>query len=403
METVVLAFSGGLDTSFCVLHLREQGYRVITVTVDTGGFSPAELAAIAARSADLGAAKHFTVDGKPELYARMVSYVLIGNILRGGVYPLCAGPERMIQASKVAEIANQEGAQAVAHGSTGAGNDQVRFDLAIRVLAPGAKIITPIRALKLTRAQEIACLESQGFAVPALSRDYSINKGVLGTTIGGKETKGSWEAPPDWVYPLVVPLEDTPDTPAEVVLGFHHGLPESLDGNSASGLEILSQLTRLGAAHGIGKDIHLGNTIIGIKGRVAFEAPGILIAVKAHRELEKLVLTKAQMNTKEVAALTYGDMLHEGQYFDPAMRDIEALLGSSQQRVTGRVRLKLFKGNVIVLGCESPYSLMNPKVATYGEENLLWDGRDAEGFCRLYGLQSVLAHRAGVLGAGGEG
>lgn len=390
----VLAFSGGLDTSLCVVYLQEQGYDVITVTVDTGGFTDTELAAIENRSAELGALKHVTLDGKQQLYDQMVAYIIKGNILRGGVYPLSVGPERVIQAAEVVRVAQEEGSGAVAHGSTGAGNDQVRFDVAVRVLAPDREIISPIRDLGLTREEEVAYLREHGFDVPTLSQDYSINRGMLGTTIGGKETKDSWEVPPDTVYPSVVPVAEAPDEAEMVVIGFEKGLPVSLDGEALGGLEIMAHLDALGAKHGVGKAIHLGDTILGIKGRIALEAPAPLILVTAHRELEKLVLTKEQSFWKNHLAEVYGNLLHEGLYFDPVMRDIEALIDSSQRHVTGEVKVHLFKGNFTVTGVRSPYSLMDQAIATYGEENILWNGRDARGFCRIYGLQAMLAHWA---------
>ncbi len=391
MNKAILAFSGGLDTSFCVLYLQEQGFEVTTLTVDTGGFTPEELDAIAARSAELGAVKHVSVDGRQALYDQMVTYIIKGNILRGGVYPLSVGPERVIQATALVEAARAAGAIAVAHGSTGAGNDQVRFDVAIRALAPDLRILTPIRDLGLTRAQEVAYLQARGFDVPLVTREYSINRGMLGTTIGGKETKDSWEVPPDAVYPTVTPVAQTPDEVETVIIGFEQGLPVSLNGEAVAPLALMAQLDALGAKHGVGKAIHLGDTILGIKGRIALEAPAPLILITAHRELEKLVLTKQQLFWKNHLAEVYGNLLHEGQYFDPVMRDIEAMINSSQARVTGEAKVRLFKGSLVVAGVRSPHSLMNRTVATYGEENLLWDGRDARGFCRIYGLQGMLA------------
>jgi argininosuccinate synthase len=394
MKKAVLAFSGGLDTSFCVLYLQEQGYEVVTVTVDTGGFTVDELAVIEARALDLGASAHHTLDGKRALYDQMVSYIVKGNVLRGGVYPLSVGPERVIQAAEVVRIAREVGAEAVAHGSTGAGNDQVRFDVAVRTLAPELEIISPIRDQGMTRSEEAAHLQAHGVPVDAETRAYSVNQGMLGTTIGGKETKSSWGVPPDGVYPTVVPIDEAPDAPAEFVIGFEAGLPVSLDGETLDGLALMAQLDALGARHGVGKAIHLGDTIMGIKGRIALEAPAPLILITAHRELEKLVLTKQQAFWKNHLADVYGNLLHEGQYFDPVMRDIEALIDSSQRRVTGEVQVKLHKGNVVVTGVRSPYSLLDQAVATYGEENVLWDGRDARGFCKIYGVQAMLAHRA---------
>jgi argininosuccinate synthase len=390
----VLAFSGGLDTSFCVPWLMERGYEVVTATVDTGGFSPDELSQINARAQELGAMAHHTIDGRQDLWDLVVSYIIRGNVLRGGVYPLCAGPERLVQAMHVVEVAGKYQAEAIAHGSTGAGNDQVRFDLAIRVLMPEARIVTPIRELGAQRATEVEYLASHGFDVPAKAGRYSINKGLLGTTIGGGETLDSWEHLPDEAYVDSTAPAQAPDRPDTLILSFDEGLPTALDGVSIPPLQIMAALAEAGAKHGVGRGMHLGNTILGLKGRVAFEAPAALIAITAHKELEKLVLTKQQQFWKDHLADVYGNMLHEGLYFDPVMRDIEAMVRSSQQTVTGDVRVRLFKGHAQVEGCRSPYSLLDHKVGTYGEANRAWTGEEAAAFCKLYGLQSVLAYRA---------
>lgn len=390
----VLAFSGGLDTSFCVAYLREQGYSVITVTVDTGGFSAAELQEITARSEELGAIHHHTIDGRQSLWDLVVRYVIGGNILRGGVYPLCAGPERIIQAMHVVEIARLHDAAAIVHGSTGAGNDQVRFDLSIRVLMPEAQIITPIRELGASRAGEVAFLTERGYSVPEKIGRYSINKGLLGVTIGGAETLNSWDYPPDSAFISTVSPVAAPDTPAVFSIRFQDGVPAGIDGESIPPIELMGTLAEIGGKHGIGRGIHLGNTILGLKGRVAFEAPAAHIAITAHKELEKLVLTKQQQFWKDHLADAYGNMLHEGLYFDPAMRDIEALISSSQRTVTGEVRVRLSKGNIIVEGAKSPFSLLDQKVGTYGEANRAWSGAEAAAFSKIYGLQSAMAHRA---------
>ncbi len=390
--TAVLAFSGGLDTSFCVPWLQEQGYAVITVTVDTGGFSAAEQAAIAARAAELGVQAHYTLDGRYALWDLLVRPIIQGNILRGGVYPLAAGPERLVQAMQVVEIARQHGATAIAHGSTGAGNDQVRFDLAIRVLMPEATILTPIRSLGASRAMEVAYLAERGFAVPEKTGRYSINKGLLGTTIGGGATLDSWDYLPDEAFVDTVAPSAAPDCPAVLTLTFAEGLPVALDGAPLPPLDLMASLAETGAAHGVGRGIHLGNTILGLKGRIAFEAPAALIAITAHKELEKLVLTRHQAFWKDHLAEVYGNFLHEGLYFDPVMRDIEAMIASSQTTVSGDVRVRLFKGHIQVEGCRSPFSLLDRKVGTYGETNRAWTGADAAAFCKLYGLQSVIAY-----------
>lgn len=390
----VLAFSGGLDTSFCVVWLREQGYDVVTATVDTGGFTPEDLAIIASRSEELGAIKHYALDGKESLWMQVVQYIIMGNVLRGGVYPLCAGPERIIQARHVGKVFCLHHAVAIAHGSTGAGNDQVRFDLTIRVERPEAQIIAPIRELGVSRAAEVGYLTERGFSVPDKIGHYSINKGLLGTTIGGVETLNSWDYPPDSAYVSTVSPAEAPDTPAVLTLSFEDGLPVAIDGEKLPPIELMATLAAIGGKHGVGRGIHLGNTILGLKGRVAFEAPAPIIAIIAHKELEKLVLTKPQQFWKDHLADVYGNMLHEALYFDPVMDDIEAMIVSSQRAVTGEVRVRLFKGNVAVEGCRSPYSLLDRKVATYGEANKAWSGTEAAAFSKIYGLQSVLAHQA---------
>ncbi|MBI2617491.1 argininosuccinate synthase [Candidatus Gottesmanbacteria bacterium] len=393
-KKVILAFSGGLDTSFCALWLKKQGYEVITLTVDTGGLTKREEENIAKQSRLLGSIKHYYIDGKKDLYQKVISYIIKGNILRGDVYPLCAGPERLIIATKLAEIAKKEEVEAVAHGSTGAGNDQVRFEIALKVLVPQIKIIALIRDLGIKREDEIEVLQKHNISIPPVSKSYSINKGMLGVTVGGKETKGSWGTPPDHVYSGVTPIAKTPNKPAILTLSFQKGMPVALNDKEMGGVEIMEYLTELGGKHGVGKNIHLGNTILGIKGRIAFAAPAITIIIKTHKELEKLVQTRSQLFWKDVLSDVYGNLLHEALYFDPVMRDIEALLDSSQTRVTGDVKIKLYKGNILIEGYKSPYSLMNPKVAIYGEENSLWTGAEAAGFSRIYGLQSILAQNA---------
>lgn len=395
---VILAFSGGLDTSFCVLWLKKQGYDVITLTVDTGGFTVKDQEYIAKQSRLTGSIKHYFIDGKKDLYKKIITYIIKGNIMRGDVYPLCAGPERLIIAEKLVEIARIEHATAISHGSTGAGNDQVRFDVTINVLSPNLKIIAPIRDLNIKREDEMKVLEKENVPIPKISKSYSVNKGMLGTTISGKETKDSWQSPPDNVYPDITPLIDTPNTQTFFILSFYKGLPYAINGKKMDGIGIMEYLTKIGGQHGIGKNIHLGNTILGIKGRVAFAAPAITILIKAHKELEKLVLTKWQLFWKDHLADVYGNFLHEALYFDPVMRDIEAMIDSSQKFVTGSVRIKLFKGNIIIEGYQSPYSLMNPKIAVYGEENSSWTGIEAAGFCKLYGLPSILSQNAKKLG-----
>ncbi|GIV60997.1 MAG: argininosuccinate synthase [Rhodothermaceae bacterium] len=393
--SIVLAFSGGLDTSFCVPYLAETyGEPVYTVTVNTGGLTAGEAAALEAKALELGAAKHLTLDARRDLYDDLLSYLIKGNVLRGGVYPLCVGPERVVQARHVVEAARQLGARAVAHGSTGAGNDQVRFDVALRILGGDLEILTPIRDLGLSRPETAAYLTERGFHASAEKATYSINKGLWGTTIGGRETLTTHDPLPEAAYPDTVAPAEAPDAPLDLTIAFEKGLPVALDGDTLDPVTLIETLNDLGARHGVGRGIHVGDTILGIKGRVAFEAPAPLILITAHRELEKIVLTQWQQFQKNHLADFYGMMLHGAQYFDPVMRDIEAFLDASQEVVTGTVRVRLHKGQVSVLGCDSPHSMFDAGVATYGETNQLWDARDARGFTRIYGLQAYLAHRA---------
>jgi argininosuccinate synthase len=396
---IVLAFSGGLDTSFCVPYLRETyDAPVHTVTVDTGGVTADDRADIEARATELGAAEHHFVDGCQALYDHHLSYLIKGNVLRGGVYPLCVGPERIVQAQAVAEVANDVGASTIAHGSTGAGNDQVRFDVALQMVGDNLEILAPIRSLGLSREESTAFLKERGFSVPADTTDYSINRGLWGTTVGGKETLTTQEPLPEDAYPDTVPPTEAPDTPLDLTITFEDGLPVALDGEAMGGVELVEALNEIGGRHGVGRDIHVGDTILGIKGRVGFEAPAAQILITAHRELEKVVLSKWQQVQKEQLGSFYGRLLHEAQYFDPVMRDVEAFLDRSQDVVTGTVTVQLYKGTAKVQGVDSPHSMFDASMATYGEENALWDGRDAEGFTTLAAVPSLLAKNARASG-----
>ena len=398
MNTAVLAFSGGLDTSFCAVWLREQGARrVVTVCVDTGGFSADELARIEARARALGVDEHRTVDARQVVWDRFVSYLIKGNVLRGGVYPLSVGCERTAQAEAVVDVAREVGADTIAHGSTGAGNDQVRFDVAIAARAPELAIVTPIRELNWSREQETAWLAERGFDVPTMTTAYSLNEGLFGTTIGGRETHDPWKVPPESAYTMTAAVADAPDAAEELVIGFEAGLPVSLDGEATDGVALVAALNARAGAHGVGRGLHLGDTILGLKGRIAFEAPAPLVLIAAHRELQKLVTTKWQAHWIEQAGGFYGMLLHEGLYHDPAMRDLEALLDSANARVSGDVRVRLHKGRHDVVGLRSPHSLMNPEVAVYGEGATAWTGAQAAGFARIHGMPSLLAARRDAL------
>lgn len=389
---IALAFSGGLDTTFCVLWLqKELGADVHTVTVDTGGFDAAELAAIEARSRSLGAASHRTVDGRAEVFTRFAVPLIQGNILRGRAYPLSVSAERVLQAEVVARIARELGADGVAHGSTGAGNDQVRFDAVFQVLLPNVKVHTPIRDLGWSRQQETDYLSKFGVPVPVKTVSYSVNAGLWGTTVGGGATHDPWTEVPDSAFPSA--SETAPAGSRDVVIGFEKGVPVSLDGKVMDGVALVQALHALGRAYAVGRGIHMGDTILGIKGRIAFEAPAPLMLIAAHNELEKLVLTRWQVFWKNHLGEFYGQMLHEGLYFDPVMRDIEAMIASSQETVTGEARLRLRSGHFDVTGVKSPFSMV-AGAATYGETTRLWTGPEAAGFAKLHALPMTLAARA---------
>ncbi|HEX6643565.1 MAG TPA: argininosuccinate synthase domain-containing protein [Gemmatimonadales bacterium] len=394
---IALAFSGGLDTSYCVPKLRDAGWTVHTVFVNTGGTSAEQRRAIAGQARAVGAAEHHEVDARELVFDRFVRFLIQGNILRGEVYPLSVAAERTQQAISVVEVARRIGASAIAHGSTGAGNDQVRFDIALRVLAPELGIVTPIRDEGVRREQSIAYLTERGLPVPAGSSAYSVNRGLWGTTWGGGWTHDTWAGPP-------AELIDAPaDAPAvaEHVIGWERGVPVALDGERLAGGALVDRVGALAESYGIGRGIHVGETALGIKGRIGFEAGAALMLIAAHRELEKLVLTKWQAFWKDQLARFYGDRLHEGHYFDPALRDIEALLTSSQARVTGETRTRLAPGRFQVVAARSPFSMMDASIATYGEENLLWTGEEARAFARVSAIPELLAGKAALRADGG--
>jgi argininosuccinate synthase len=394
--TCLLAFSGGLDTSYCILHLRERGFRVITACVNTGGFDAAELARIASASQQLGAVAHHTIEAQATLWQDYLRFLLFGNVLRGQMYPLSVSAERVCQAKCIADVALQVGASAICHGSTGAGNDQVRFDVAFRTLVSGVQIITPVRELALSREFELAELAKVGFELPARASTYSVNAGLWGTSVGGKETHDSWQHLPESAYPAgkIAPEQ----TPVTIELGFAQGEPCAINGVALDPVALVHQLNQLGSSFGIGRGIHLGDTILGIKGRVGFEAPGAAILIAAHRELEKLVLSGKQLQFKEGLSQSYGNILHEGHYFDPLGRDLESFLISSQSRVSGDVRLVLRPYSVEVQGVRSVFSLMQSKVASYGEGAKAWSGAEAAGFAKIYGIAQQISYAHAATG-----
>jgi len=395
-ERVVLAYSGGLDTSFCVPWLAERlGAEVITVTVDTGGLDDSARVALAEKARSLGAARHVLVDARARFFDETLAFLVMGNVLRGHVYPLCVGAERGLQARIVAEVAREAGARAVAHGSTAAGNDQVRFEVALRILAPELEVLAPIRDEGFSRADEVAYLAARGVAWPQERAAYSVNSGLWGCTIGGKETSDTVAPLPEDAWVWTRGAFDRPQAPSIRTIAFERGIPAALDGEASAPVDLIERLNVEAGAYGIGRGIHLGETILGVKGRVAFEAPAASVLIEAHRELEKLVLTAKQQRLKDQVAAAYGDLVHEGQALEPACRDIEALFLRSQERVTGTVRLQFRPGLAFVEGVASPYSLKAASGAVYGEAAAEWSAADARGFSRMLALPALFHARAG--------
>ena len=379
-KKVVLAFSGGLDTSFCVPYLKnDKGLEVHTVMVNTGGFSRDEEERIAKRALELGAATHKTIDSVERYYSDGIKYLIFGNILKNSTYPLSVSSERVFQAIAVLEHVKSLGAECVAHGSTGAGNDQVRFDLVFEVMAPNVEVIAPIRELQLSRADEIDYLKKAGFDFSWEKSKYSINQGLWGTSVGGVETLSSSGVLPEEAYPSQI----SETNPVKIKIGFERGEPVSLNGEVDNPTSIIKKLNELGSKYGVGRDIHVGDTIIGIKGRVGFEAPAPFIIIKSHHLLEKHVLTKGQLYWKEQLAGWYGQLMHEAQYLDPLMRNIETFLTDTQTYVTGTVEVEMRPYHFSVLGCETKYDLMNNKFGDYGESNKSFSGRDVIGFTKV--------------------
>lgn len=389
-EKVVLAYSGGLDTSFCIKYLSEEKkLEVHALTVNTGGFSERELKTIEEKAYELGAASFKCIDAVPDYYEKCIRYLIFGNILRNNTYPLSVSAERMFQALEVANYAQTIGAKAIAHGSTGAGNDQVRFDLVFNILGQDLEIITPIRDMQLSREAEIEYLQKHGVSYSWEKAKYSINQGLWGTSVGGVETLTSHQSLPESAYPSQ--MEST--QPETIELTFEKGEPSLLNGNSFEHpTKLIEALNDLAAPFAIGRDIHVGDTIIGIKGRVGFEAAAPLILIKAHHLLEKHVLTKWQQYWKEQLANWYGMLLHEGQYLDPVMRNIETFMEDTQTPVTGTVHIKLHPYRFELIGIESEYDLMNTAFGHYGEMNKGWSGEDVKGFTKILGNQSKIHH-----------
>ena len=387
----VLAFSGGLDTSYCVKYLNiEKDYDVYSVIVNTGGFDAQEIAEIEKRALMLGVKEHHTIDITDDYYERCIRYLIYGNVLKNHTYPLSVSAERVFQAIALAEFAKEINADNIVHGSTGAGNDQIRFDMIFSAIVPDIEIITPIRDLQISREEEIAYLKKQGVDLDWSKTQYSINKGLWGTSVGGIETLTSQKPLPEEAYPTKVTKNDTQDITLEFEKGEFRGFNGKKFDKTA---DAITALDAFAAPYGIGRDIHVGDTIIGIKGRVGFEAAAPVLIIKAHEALEKHTLTKWQIYWKEKLADWYGMLLHEGQYLDPVMRDIEKFMDNSQQYVNGKVFVKIAPYHFNISGIESDNDLMSPEFGAYGEMNLAWSGEDAKGFAKILANQ-IKIHRA---------
>ncbi|XCI75306.1 MAG: argininosuccinate synthase domain-containing protein [Flavobacteriales bacterium] len=387
-DDIVLAYSGGLDTSYCLKSLSHEGYQVHTAIVNTGGFSPEELKVIERRAMDIGAKSHRSIDAVDAYYQRCVKYLIFGNILKNGTYPLSVSAERIFQAIEIAQYAKKIQAKAITHGSTGAGNDQVRFDMAFQILCPDKLIITPIRDRKLSRKEEIEYLKTHGIDLPWEKAQYSINKGLWGTSVGGAETLTSHQGLPEEAFPT--PLSETASKKVE--LGFEKGELIALDGLRSRPVDNIVKLEGIVSRFAIGRDMHVGDTILGIKGRVGFEAAAALVTIKAHHLVEKHVLTKWQLYWKEQLAQWYGMLLHEAQYLEPVMRNIEVFLKDSQKHVSGKVTVALYPYRFELIGIRSEFDMMQSKMAQYGEMNHAWSAEEAKGFTKILSTQMKIYH-----------
>jgi len=393
---IILAFSGGLDTSFCVPWLKETyGRDVVTATVDTGGIDAAAADALRDRALELGAVEHVIVDAKQDFFDTVIRHLIAGNVLRGQAYPLCVGAERGLQAERLAQLAAERGATTVAHGCTAAGNDQVRFEVALRTLNPGLDVLAPVRDNNWVREEQLQYLEERGLPLPAQGSAYSINRGLWGITIGGQETLTSEYSIPENAWVLSADAFEQPLAASQHTLEFGAGVPVALDGEKLTPVALIEKLEQLAGSYGIGRGIHLGDTVLGTKGRVAFEAPAAITLITAHRELEKLVLSAQQARVKDSVAATYGDLVHEGKQLDLVCADIEAFFTSSQQRVSGTVSFALKPGHLFIEGVTSPYSLLAATKGVYGESAGEWTAEDALGHARILSLTGSLQTRAG--------
>jgi len=400
LSPIILAFSGGLDTSFCVPWLKATYCRdVVTATVDTGGIDAQAALLLEERALELGAIEHVLIDCKQDFFATVIRFLIAGNVLRGQSYPLCVGAERGLQAARLAQLAKERGATTVAHGCTAAGNDQVRFEVALRTLNPGLEILAPVRDNSWVREEQLRYLENHNLPLPAQGSAYSINRGLWGVTIGGQETLTSENAIPEDAWVLSANAFGKPQPHSAHMLEFNAGIPVALDGEALAPVELIEKLEILAGSYGIGRGIHLGDTVLGTKGRVAFEAPAAITLITAHRELEKLVLSAQQARVKDSIASIYGDFVHEGKQLDLVCADIEAFLASSQQRVTGIVKFGLRPGNLFIEGVSSPHSLLAATKGVYGEAAGEWTAADALGYARILSLPGSLQTRAAGAGS----
>ena len=389
MEKVVVAYSGGLDTSYCVKYLQnELNLEVHSVLVNTGGFSSEELKVVEAKAYEMGVKSHTNCNILETYYQKAIKYMVFGNVLKNNTYPLSVSAERVFQAIEVVEYAKKIKAKYIAHGSTGAGNDQVRFDMIFQTLAPNIEIITPIRDLKLSRQEEIEYLKKHGVDFPWSKAKYSINKGIWGTSVGGVETLTSHQGLPESAYPSQLEIIE----PTNIKLHFKKGELVGLNDEIDSSVNTIIKLEAIASKYAIGRDIHVGDTIVGIKGRVGFEAAAAVVTIKAHHLLEKHVLSKWQQNLKEQLGSWYGMLLHDGQYFEPVMRNIEAFLEDSQKTVSGEVFVTLKPYHFSLNGIESKHDLMKSKFGEYGETNKAWSADDAKGFIKILGTPNKIYH-----------
>jgi argininosuccinate synthase len=392
---IILAFSGGLDTSFCVPWLKENyGRDVITACVDTGGIDAIAAVALEKRAMALGAIEHILIDAKQDFFDTVIKHLIAGNVLRGQAYPLCVGAERGLQAERLAKIASERGATTVAHGCTAAGNDQVRFEVALRTLNPGLEVLAPVRDNNWVREDQLAYLENHNLPLPSQGSAYSINRGLWGITIGGRETLTSEASIPESAWVLSPTAFSKPLTASTHTLEFVGGVPVALDKKALAPVELIEQLETLAGRYGVGRGIHLGDTVLGTKGRVAFEAPAAITLITAHRELEKLVLSGQQIRVKDSVSAIYGDLIHEGKQLDLACDDIEALLTSSQRRVSGTVTFTLRPGQLFIDGSASRHSLLAATKGVYGESAGEWTASDTLGYARILSLPGSLQTRA---------